>query len=226
VSEAEIPEYVHKATAKRMDAEARKFDAEAAKAESDAEVALIALQREQEKRRDELVADKHLYRYVFSGGVDGASAKACMDQLLRWARQSDGPMQATITINSPGGEVVAGFALIDLIRDLQAQGHTIDTHSIGMCASMGGVLLQSGDKRSMGKHAWLLIHEASFGAGGSFGKVEDQVDWVRAVQEQILDLFAARSKMTKAQIKRRWNRKDWWISASDALKHGFIDEIR
>jgi ATP-dependent protease ClpP protease subunit len=91
---------------------------------------------------------------------------------------------------------------------------------------MAGILLQAGDVRIMGKESWLLIHQVSFGASGSFGEVEDTTKWVDRIQDRVLDIFASRSKMSKAQIKRKWNRTDWWISSDEALKLGFVDETR
>ena len=71
-----------------------------------------------------------------------------------------------------------------------------------------------------------MIHEASFGSSGKTSEVEDRVEWVKRVQERILDIFAARSHMTKRAIKTKWARKDWWLSSDEALKAGFVDAIR
>jgi ATP-dependent protease ClpP protease subunit len=95
-----------------------------------------------------------------------------------------------------------------------------------MAASMAGILLQAGHQRIMGRESWLMIHEASFSASGKTGDVEDTVEWVKAMQERILNIFATRSKMTKSALKRKWTRKNWWISSDEALKLGFVDEIR
>lgn len=219
------PEYVHQAKAERDRAEAAKLAAETREAVAKADKAELDLEREREKRRDELAAHKHHYVLPFSGPVNDQSATAAVDQLTKWRRQAAEPLRIEMLINSPGGGITAGFTLIDVMRAMRAEGHHITTTSYGLAASMGGVILQAGDLRRFGRHAQLLIHQASFGAGGSMGNVEDQVEWVKMMQEQILDLFAERSKMTKATIKRRWHRKDWWISAADALKYGFVDEV-
>jgi ATP-dependent Clp protease protease subunit len=147
-----------------------------------------------------------------------------MAQLSTWNRTEPGSA-IQIVFNSPGGEVTSGLALYDFILSLRADGHHITTTSLGMAASMAGILLQAGDTRSMASEAWLLIHEASFGVSGSFGDVEDRVKWIERIQDRILDIFAARSNLTKGQIKRRWHRKDWWLSSDEALTLGFIDEI-
>ncbi len=91
---------------------------------------------------------------------------------------------------------------------------------------MAGILLQAGDVRTMGRESWLLIHQAAFSALGSTYEIEDRVEWVKRIQDRILDIFADRSKLTKAQIRRRWHRKDWWIDSDEALKLGLVDELR
>jgi ATP-dependent protease ClpP protease subunit len=49
---------------------------------------------------------------------------------------------------------------------------------------------------------------------------------MKLLHEHILDLFAGRATVTKAFIRKNWNRTDWWMSSDEALKHGFVDEIK
>lgn len=228
------------AEARRFDAEAARFKAEAAEAKAKAQEASIRasqaqinLDREQHKRRKELAADEFHQRYYFKDGVGAESVNKCMTQLAAWERNADDPLTIELVLFSPGGSVFDGFALVDFIDDMHGRGHTINTVALGYAASMGGILLQAGKTRSMGKSALLLIHEASFGASGDFGKVEDQVKMVELMHGRILDLFAARSKasgapkpMTRRQIENKWRRRDWWINAEDCLTHGFVDAVR
>lgn len=222
---AEAEAEANRAKARLHEVEARKVAAEAAKAEHEAEVASIALAREQEKRRRELAADEHHHVYVFDGSVTPSSVKACMTQLNQWARNDPG-CAIEVVFNSPGGSVIDGMALWDHIQSLRAKGHEVTTVALGYAASMAGILLQAGDRRVMGRESYLMLHEASFSAGGKIGEVDDTVEWVKRVCDRILDIFAARSKLTKAQIKRKWTRKDWWLDSSEALKLGFVDEVR
>lgn len=213
------------AEAEKERAEARMFSAEAEAAELLLVKARFDVEREQEKRKSELAAHKYHHVYLFKGPVESASVAACMNQLTEWMRNDPG-CRIEIVFNSPGGAVIDGMALWDHIQLVRAAGHHVTTSSVGMAASMAGILLQAGDVRIMGKESWLLIHEGSFGAMGSVGEVEDTVEWVKKIGDRIADIFASRSKMSKAAIKRKWHRKDWWISSDEALKLGFVDEIR
>jgi len=227
------------AEARKADAEAKAAEAVALKVGYEAEGARlnslnIKLQYEENKRATDnmLSSDSYHHVYQFNTDVNDITVAVCMTTLSRWARQ-DAKCAIELVINSPGGNITEGFALFDHIQDLRRQGHRITTKSVGMAASMGGILLQAGDVRSMGREAWLLIHEASFQAVGKVGEVKDTAEWINKMCERVIDIFATRaSAATKkdkkgiaANIRKSWSRKDWWISSEEALKNGFIDRI-
>lgn len=219
------------ANAAKLRAEERLALAEARKMEAEADVAEFARERALYDERKRLAADEHHHVYLFTTAVGEQSVSSCMRQLAVWERTEPG-CPITMVFTSPGGDIISGLALFDRLMELRRQGHHVTTKALGYAASMAGILLQAGDIRVMAKESWLLIHEASFGAIGSFGEVEDKMKWVERIQERILDIFAERAKqsgapgcLTKNQIRRRWHRKDWWLSSDEALRYGFIDRI-
>ncbi len=162
---------------------------------------------------------------TFYGEVGPQSVARALDELGIWARRDPGePIK--LIFNSPGGSVLDGLALFDYLRELQTQGHQITTVGMGMAASMGGVLLQAGTTRILGRNAYMLIHEVSSIGYGRISEMEDEVVFAKRLQERLLDILAERSTMTKAAIRNRWKRKDWWLDASQALDAGFVDEVR
>ena len=187
--------------------------------------AKISLAKTQRQEEEVLASNEYHCLYPFAGEVSGSSVAACIAQLTLWMRTRPGAA-IEIVFNSPGGDVVEGMALFDFIQQVRRAGHIVTTTTIGVAASMAGILLQAGDVRVMGKEAWVLIHEASFGARGKIGEVEDTVKWVKMVQGRILKIFAARSKLSERAIAARWKRTDWWLSSDDCLKHGLVDEVR
>jgi len=107
----------------------------------------------------------------------------------------------------------------------------------GMAASMAGILLQSASHRVVGREAWVLIHRAAFGAMGKSFEIEDRVEWVKRVEQRIIDIFAERAAqakeagtaeapLTRAKIKKNWERKDWWLTSEECIRYGVADEIR
>ena len=192
-----------------------------------AEIALAKVEREEDFAR---VSDLFHHAYNLDEKIDEKSVKAAINTLTAWHRQ-DPNCDITIYINSPGGSIIDGLALIDFLLELRREGHKITTIALGIAASMAGVVLQSGDVRVMGANAILLIHEGSLGAIGSFAEVEDRVALMHLFHERILDLFEDRAKPINAKtnknfIKKNWSRRDWWLDSSTAKTLGFCDEIR
>lgn len=163
--------------------------------------------------------------FTFYGSVSPQTVYVCMREVGQWSRRDPG-QPITLVFNSPGGSLIDGFALYDFLIELRSQGHRLTTVALGMAASMGGVLLQAGEHRVMGRSAFLLIHEASSASVGKVSELDDDLRFIKRLQDRCAEILAERSTLAKAVIKRRWDRRDWWLSAEDALEHGFIDEIR
>lgn len=160
--------------------------------------------------------------YSFIGPVRVDTCQMCMDTLGQWFRE-DPSRPIEVVFNSPGGSIIDGLALFDYIEFLKQQGTQINTVVLGAAASMAGVLLQAGSNRRMGPNAYLMIHEVSNVAEGSMSEIEDQTKFTRKLQDRILDILAARSNMSKDEIEDRWQRRDWWLSAEEAVELGFAD---
>lgn len=161
--------------------------------------------------------------YDFNKRVDDDSVAEAIDWLS--AERTKGTDPITFRIHSWGGEVFAGLALYDYLRLLRSEGVEVNTVAMGAAFSMGGLLLQAGTKRYMTPNAWLLIHEVAWGAWGKTSEIEDVASWTKRIQRQALAILAERSTLSERQIENRWKRKDWVLTAQDALNLGFIDAI-
>lgn len=206
-------------------AETQKLEAETRKAAAEALIAEMDARAEYRKREREKASDEENYLYRFAGEVSKNSVTNCMKKLTQWSRL-DPKCDIEIVFSSPGGSIIDGFELFDFIQDLRGRGHHITTGTLGMAASMAGILLQAGDTRWVGGQAWIMIHRAAFGAFGKTYEVEDEVEFVKRIEERILEIFTTRSKLTKQKIKKNWDRKDWWISPDEAIELSLVDEIR
>ena len=156
------------------------------------------------------------------------TAERYIDALMHWERRDPG-QDITILINSPGGSITDGLAVYDTIERLRRKGHRVTTHGSGIVASMAGVLLQAGDERILDKRAKMLIHEGSqtFSRGTQMtaAQIEDQQFLSKMLREDILDILAERSTLTKEELQQKWERRDWWLNAEEALELGFADRI-
>lgn len=209
----------------RERAETAKLEAEAATARCDAELARLTLETLQRGHREEAATDARNHVYKFNEPVTAVSVVRCIANLSMWSRLEPG-CDIEIVFNSPGGSVIDGFALYDFLTELRSRRHRVTTVCRGMAASMAGVLLQAGDVRVMGAESVLLVHEISFGAGGKIGEVEDEVAFAKMLTQRVLRIFEKRTALSAKQIDARWRRKDWWLDSDEALKLGFVDEIR
>lgn len=222
---------LHPAEIKKLELEAEKLalDIEIDKTEKkSAELELKAKQMELKERAHVYKAkaahaDRH-GRFFFFGSVNGSSVEECITELNWWHRQ-DKSKAFEIVFNSPGGSVIDGLALFDSLHELRQKGHNITTVTRGMAASMAAVLLQAGDKRVIGEHSRLLIHEVSTGAVGSLSELLDEATFTKQLNDQLYEILAERSTMSVQQIKRKTRKFDWWLTASEAVELGFADEI-
>lgn len=239
-----VPEYVHKATEQKLQAEAaflaaqaRNEVAQAKRAEVEAAIA------QHVKKREDYAEQVRLAQNVFHGliyfvsEVGPKSVESCIDRLDLHERVHGTSMPVEMVFTSPGGDVVTGMRLFDHITGMRDRGFTINIGTRGIAASMAGVLLQAGSHRWMGRESYVLIHQISAGVAGSFGDIEDRVKWFEKLQNRILDVFAARAAeagkngtasqpATRRYLAKQWERTDWWLDSDECLRLGIVDEVR
>ena len=227
--EAEAKLLEAKANVAKAKAETAKINLEGDYAAMQLVTAKFTLDREVEKRNTELSADKYHYVYSFTEQVTDTSVKKCIATLNEYRRAIVQPEEKKLelVLYSPGGSVIAGMALYDLLTRMRREGWHITTRANGYAASMGGILLQAGDWRVCDAEAYILIHEIQSGAIGTMGEIEDEVIFLKKIQERIIDIFVSRSKgkISKRQFVANWRRKNWWLNSDEALKLGIVDEI-
>jgi ATP-dependent Clp endopeptidase proteolytic subunit ClpP len=149
-------------------------------------------------------------------------------QLEAWVADKDNKDKPVrIIMNSPGGSVFAGFALMDEIANVRARGHHVKIEAYGMAASAAGFILQAADERVIGANSWVLIHQISGGTEGKYAAMMADLKFTGQLQDQFLVRLSNRSKLSLATIHDHIdNGQDWWISADDALKYGLVDSVQ
>jgi ATP-dependent Clp endopeptidase proteolytic subunit ClpP len=193
-----------------------------------ADLAALELASAEDVERDRLVRGGKLRLLNINDMIIGKKAEAWLDALQHWERRDPGE-PITVNINSPGGEVTVGLAIYDTLMRMRRNGHTITTHGQGLVASMASVLLQAGDERVMDERAKLMIHEGSIHTSGesrmSRGDREDMEQFMAMLDKDLVTILAERSTLSERQLRNRWKRKDWWLTAEEALKLGFVDRV-
>lgn len=162
-------------------------------------------------------------RVVFLGDeVNSATANIVVAQLLHLAYE-DPKKDIKLYINSPGGSVYDGLAIIDTMNYIEPDVQTI---GIGLQASMGAMLLSSGTKgkRFALPNSRIMIHQPS---SGTEGKITDQEIALREgiyLKKVLAEMMAKNTGKTVEQVEKDMDR-DNWMSAEDAKKYGLIDEV-
>ncbi len=127
-------------------------------------------------------------------------------------------------INSPGGNVLDGLGLYDMIKYLQSKGYIISTVNIGSSCSMAALLLMSGTKgyRYSLKHCQVMIHELSSFNYGKFNELKDHYEQMTKLQSTLNKIIKINSS---EEILSLCERKDLWLTADEAIKYNIIDQI-
>ena len=129
----------------------------------------------------------------------------------------------TLYINSPGGYVSDGLAIVSAIEQSRTP---IVTVAQGMAASCAFLVLISGHARFAYRHARLMYHQAW---GGDFGKINERAESLEEsmrLQERIDEIILRRTHLTAKQLKEIHERKqDWYLWPEEAAKFGIIDGI-
>jgi ATP-dependent Clp endopeptidase proteolytic subunit ClpP len=179
------------------------------------------------KREDEIALSQasETMSYTFYDGVTVDSVKDCFATVSTWSRRFPGK-PVNITLCSRGGSVTEGLMLYDFLAGLRSKGHYLTVTVLGMAASMGGILLQAADRRIVGENADVMIHEVAYGTQGKIWETEDRLEYINLLWERLLKILARRSTLKPHQIKKYCLRKDWWLSAQQAVEFGFADEVQ
>ena len=162
-------------------------------------------------------------RVIFLGDeVNSATANIVVAQLLHLAYE-DPKKDIKLYINSPGGSVYDGLAIIDTMNYIEPDVQTI---GIGLQASMGAMLLSCGakGKRFALPNSRIMIHQPS---SGTEGKITDQEIALREgiyLKKVLAEMLAKNTGKSVAQIEKDMDR-DNWMSAEEAKEYGIIDEI-
>ena len=157
--------------------------------------------------------------------VNPTSASLVVAQLL-FLESEDPDKEISLYINSPGGSITDGMAIVDTINYIKCPVSTI---CVGMAASMGAVLLASGakGKRYATPNAEILIHQPLIGGGGLSGQTTEikiHADHMVRTREKLNKLLSDRTGQSLETIERDTER-DNYMTAEEALKYGLIDGI-
>lgn len=160
---------------------------------------------------------------IFLGGpIDDGVANIIIAQLL-FLQSEDPKKDITMYVNSPGGHVTAGLAIIDTMNNIK---NNVSTVCVGLAASMGAVILASGakGKRYALPNSEIMIHQPHGGAEGQASDIEISAKRILKNRDILNKILAKASGQTLSKIEKDVDR-DFFLQADEAKKYGIIDKV-
>ena len=156
--------------------------------------------------------------------VNHVTASSIVAQLL-FLESEDPDKEISFYINSPGGSITDGMAIVDTMRYIKCP---ISTICVGMAASMGAVLLACGDKgkRVATPNSEIMIHQPliSGGLSGQATEIKIHADHILRTRSRLNKLLSEQTGQDLATIEKDTERDNYML-AEEALKYGLIDGI-
>jgi ATP-dependent Clp protease protease subunit len=162
-------------------------------------------------------------RIVFlGGGVDDDVANLIIAQLL-FLESEDPKKDIYLYINSPGGSVTAGLAILDTMNHVKPNVATV---CVGMAASAAAVILSAGEKgkRFALPNAEVMIHQPWGGAQGQATDIEITAKHILATRDRLNKILAKNTGQPLEKIEKDVER-DYFMMADEAKKYGIIDQV-
>jgi len=176
--------------------------------------------KEQEKDN---VMDKMLKTrtILLSGEVNKELAEKVIKQLLLLEADGDDPIK--VFIDSPGGDVDAGFAIFDMIRFVRPKVYTV---GMGLVASAGAlILLAAPAERRVGlPNSHYLIHQPLSGVRGVATEIEIHAKELEKLRAKLNKLISQETGKPLEQVEKDTDR-DYWLSADEAHEYNLISKI-
>lgn len=162
-------------------------------------------------------------RIVFlGGGVDDDMANLIIAQLL-FLESEDPKKDISLYVNSPGGSVTAGLAILDTMNHVKPD---VSTVCVGMAASAAAVILSAGakGKRYALPNAEVMIHQPWGGAQGQATDIEITAKHILATRDRLNKILAKNTGQEISKIEKDVER-DYFMMAEEAKKYGIVDQV-
>ena len=129
----------------------------------------------------------------------------------------------TLMINSPGGSVINGLAVIDTMNFINSD---VSTLCCGMAASMGAVLLSNGtkEKRLILPHSRVMIHQVSSVSRGVLKDMEIELEQARRCKQDVYKILADNTNKSIEEVEALCDRDNWFIG-QEAVDLGIVDKV-
>lgn len=161
-----------------------------------------------------------LMLYGEIGGKEGVSAEQVVSEMAWLA--SEYPM-IDVHINSMGGEVFAGIAIFNALKDSPS---IVNIYVDGLAASIAGVIALCGKPLHMSRFSRLMLHSVSGSCAGGARDMRECADLIEGLEGTLADMISRKCGMPSEEVKTRFfDGNDHWFTADEASRIGLCDDI-
>lgn len=154
-------------------------------------------------------------------GEDGYWDDVTSKQFAEDLKAVEDAVKINVRINSPGGDVFAGQAIYSMLKRCKSE---VIVYIDGLAASIASIVAMSGDKIIMPKNAMMMIHKPWTITAGNANDMREEADTLDKIEESLISVYTDKTGLSAEEIKTLLE-DETWLTASDALEKGFIDEI-
>jgi ATP-dependent Clp protease protease subunit len=161
-------------------------------------------------------------RIIFlSGEINDEMANVIVSELLYLDSLNHNDI--SLYINSPGGSITSGMAIMDTMNYIKSDVSTI---GVGLSASMAAFLLSCGKKgkRYILPNAEVMIHQPLGGATGQATEIKIAAERILKLKDKLNKLLANNTNQSLEKIEIDTER-DYFMNANEALEYGIVDKI-
>jgi len=178
---------------------------------------------EKKENGTDVMSDKYLQTrsIMLSGEIDKESAEKVIKQLLILEAENDDPIR--VFINSPGGDVDAGFAIYDMVRFIKNEVYMI---GMGLIASAATLVLLAvpAEHRLALPNSSYLIHQPMSRMEGVATDIEIYTKQLERTRDRLNTIISEQTGQPIDVVKKDTDR-DYWLDAQEALSYGLISKI-
>lgn len=162
----------------------------------------------------------------YHGDVDEKKVGKCQSALMEAHLNIDKKLPITLYLSSFGGSVFAGLAMVSTIQEIRRNGRKVNCHIQGCAMSMGSLIAQACDLRTIEPQAWFMLHEIRHWLPGvKTAELRDEADFAERLESQTFALYANRTSKPVEYWRKKLHRRDWFLTAEEAVNESLVDEI-
>lgn len=179
------------------------------------------MEEEQKKRgiTNPFLPKKHRELYLFDE-VNSETVRTLIEEFRELDRDKK-KRPIHLLMNSPGGDLSSGFALIDVILNSKCD---VYTYAFGEICSMAPAIFVAGDKRFITEHTYVMLHPVSGGAIDYVEFMKSRIKNIEAAEKMYDDYFMARVQLPK-KLYDKAKYTELWLTSQEALKYKIATDV-